>query len=136
MNGNLAAFEGYVVAYDANSKRVAIAAQDNGVSVQSAPGSSLFNMIASGDGTNVAINDKTLSGLSAMYYSSSEDLEGLSRMIVNAQGQIVSPYDPVNNAAGTYITCNGGHDCNFQVFGGIRSALFGAETESIPRSSR
>ena len=124
LNGNLAAFEGYVVAYDANSKRVAIAAQDNGVSVQSAPGSSLFNTIASGDGTNVAINDKTLSGLSAIY-SSSEDLEGLSRMIVNAQGQIVSPYDPVNNAAGTYITCNGGHDCNFQVFGGQTfSALF------------
>ena len=67
LNGNLAAFEGYIVAYDANSKRIAIAAQDNGVSVQSAPGSSLFNPIASGDGTNVAINDKTLSGLSAIY---------------------------------------------------------------------
>ena len=34
LNGNLDAFEGYVVAYDANSKRVAIAAQDNGVSLQ------------------------------------------------------------------------------------------------------
>ena len=124
LNGNLAVFEGYVVAYDANSKRVAIAAQDNGVSVQSAPGSSLFNTIAGGDGTNVAINDKTLPGLSAIY-SSSEYLGGLSRMIINAQGQVVSPYDQVNNAAGTYITCNGGHDCTFQVgAGNTFSALF------------
>ena len=124
LNGNLAAFEGYVVAYDANSKRVGIAAQDNGVLFQSAPSSPLFNTIASGDGTNVAINDKTLSGLSAIY-STSEDLGGLSRMIVNAQGQVVSPYDPVNNAAGTFITCNGGHDCTFQVLAGNTfSALF------------
>lgn len=114
LNGDLAAFEGYVVAYDANSKRVGIAAQDNGVLFQATPGSPLFNTIGSGDGTNIAINDKTLSGLSAIY-SSSEDLGGLSRMIVNAQGQVVSPYDPVNNAAGTFITCNGGHDCTFQV---------------------
>ena len=56
--------------------------------------------IAGGDGTNVAINDRTLSGLSAIY-STSEDLGGLSRMIINAQGQVVSPYDPVNNTGGS-----------------------------------
>jgi hypothetical protein len=69
LNGNLNVFEGYQVAYDANSKRLAIAAQDNGVALQSAPGSSLFKSINGGDGTNVAINDRTLPGLSVIYSS-------------------------------------------------------------------
>ena len=106
LNGNLSVFEGYAVAYDANSKRLGIAAQDNGVSLQSAPGSSLFNTINGGDGTNIAINDRTLTGLSAIY-STSEDLSDLSRLIVNAQGQIVAPvpYDPVNSPAGVPVSC-------------------------------
>src|SRR5208283_4111645 len=54
MNGNLSVFEPYAVAFDANSKLAAVAAQDNGVSLQSAPGSSLYNAIHQGDGTNVA----------------------------------------------------------------------------------
>ena len=106
LNGNLSVFEGYVVAYDANSKRVGIAAQDNGVSLQSAPGSSLFNTLNGGDGTNIAINDRTLTGMSAIY-SSSEDLSSLSRLIINAQGQVVAPqpYDPVNNPGGVPVYC-------------------------------
>lgn len=106
LNGNLSVFEGYAVAYDANSKRIGIAAQDNGVSLQSAPGSSLFNTLNGGDGTNIAINDRTLTGMSAIY-SSSEDLSSLSRLIVNAQGQVVAPqpYDPVNNPGGVPIYC-------------------------------
>jgi autotransporter-associated beta strand protein len=112
LNNNLSVFEPYVVAYDANSKRLAVAAQDNGVSLQSAPGSSLFNAINLGDGTNVAINDRTLSGLSAIY-NSFYNLGQLSRMIVNAQGQVVSPFpDPVNNPGGVPVTCNGGQDCS------------------------
>jgi autotransporter-associated beta strand protein len=106
LNGNLSVFEGYVVAYDANSKRVGIAAQDNGVSLQSAPGSSLFNTLNGGDGTNIAINDRTLTGTSAVY-SSSEDLSSLSRLMINAQGQVVAPqpYDPVNSPGGVPVYC-------------------------------
>src|SRR5665213_1185665 len=104
LNGNLAVLEPYVIAYDANSHRLAVAAQDSGVSVQVSPNNPVFHVIASGDGTNVAINDRTLSGLSAIY-STSEGFAGFSRMIVNAQGQIVSPYNEVNNAGGTFITC-------------------------------
>jgi autotransporter-associated beta strand protein len=112
LNGNLIAFEGYSVAYDANSKRLGIAAQDNGVSLQSAPGSSTFNAINFGDGTNIAINDRTLTGQSAIY-SAIANFDFFSRMIVNKQGQMVSPLpDPVNNPGGIPITCNGGQACS------------------------
>ena len=109
LNGNLSVFEPYAVAFDANSKRLAVAAQDNGVSLQSAPGgSTLFNAVNLGDGTNVAINDRTLSGLSA-FYNSYYNLGQLSRMIINAQGQVVSPFpDPTGNPGGVPVTCDGG----------------------------
>ena len=108
---NLSAFEGYQVAYDANSKRLGIAAQDNGVSLQSAPNSSVFNAINFGDGTNIAFNDRTLSGQTAVY-SAIADLAFVSRMIINKQGQMVSPLpDPVNNPGGIPVTCNGGQFC-------------------------
>jgi hypothetical protein len=53
-------------------------------------------MPSRGDGTNIVINDRTLPGLSAIY--STVDILGfVSRMIVNAQGQLVSPFPgPVN----------------------------------------
>ena len=111
LNNNLSVFEPYAVAYDANSKRLGVAAQDNGVSLQSAPGSLSFNAINLGDGTNIVINDRTLPGLSAIY-STVDRLGFVSRMIVNAQGQLVSPFpDPVNNPGGIPVTCNGGQFC-------------------------
>ena len=106
LNNNLTVLEPYVVAYDANSNRLAVAAQDSGVSIQTARNNPVFTVIQSGDGTNVAINDRTLPGMSAIY-STSENLGNLSRIIVNAQGQPVSPYDPVGAAGGTPIYCNG-----------------------------
>jgi autotransporter-associated beta strand protein len=111
MNGNLAVLEPYAIAYDANSHRLAVAAQDGGVSVQNSPNNPVFTVIQSGDGTNVVINDRTRPGLSAIY-STSENFGNFSRMVVNAQGQTVGPYNAVNNAAGTYITCNGGQNCD------------------------
>jgi len=109
LNGNLAAFEPYAVAYDANSKRIALAAQDDGVSLQAIPGAPLFKPINFGDGTNATINDQTLKGLSAVY-SSSQSLGGLSRMIINSQGLAVSPFPDPTNPGGVPITCNG-KDC-------------------------
>ena len=121
LNGNLSVFEIYSVTYDANSKRLAIASQDNNTALQSARGSSVFNTTGFGDGVNVAINDttlpklsvlnndKTLAGLSAVY-SSSYGLGGLSRMIINAQGQVVSPnYDPINAPGGIPVYCSDGN---------------------------
>ncbi len=111
LNGNLSAFEGYQVAYDANSKRLGIAAQDNGVSLQSAPNSTTFTAINFGDGTNIAFNDRTLSGQTAVY-SAIDNLQYVSRMIINKQGQMLSPLpDPYGNPGGIPVTCNGGQFC-------------------------
>ncbi|MEW6639061.1 MAG: autotransporter domain-containing protein [Pseudomonadota bacterium] len=120
LNGNLAVFEPYAVVFDANSKRLAIATQDNGVSLQSAPGSTRFDAINGGDGVTVAINDRTLPGLSAIY-SGSQNLGGLSRLIINAQGQAVSP--DVGNPGGVVVTCNGGNDCGTSVSANFSSPL-------------
>ncbi len=106
LNTNLTVLEPYMVAYDANSNRLAVAAQDGGVSIQTARNNPVFNVIQSGDGTNVAINDRTLTGMSAIY-STDENFGNFSRIVVNAQGQPVGPYDPVNSANGTPIFCNG-----------------------------
>lgn len=114
LNGNISAFESYAVAFDANSKRAAIAAQDNGVALQSAPGSSLYNAIHQGDGINVLINDRTLAGLSAIY-TTSQSLGIPSRMIINAQGQPVSPFPDPTNPGGVPITCDGGQDCATEI---------------------
>ena len=73
LNGNLGVFEIYSIAYDANSKRLAIAAQDNNTALQSAPGSNVFNTTGGGDGTNAAVNDKTLTGLARSFSGTSAD---------------------------------------------------------------
>jgi autotransporter-associated beta strand protein len=93
----LSVFEAYGIAYDANSKRLAVAAQDNGVTIQSTPGSAVYNAVYGSDGTNVAINDKTLAaqGLSAVYVTDFNF--NVARIILNSSGQIVSP-----NTTGTY----------------------------------
>jgi autotransporter-associated beta strand protein len=122
LNGNMSVFEPYAVAFDANSKRAAIAAQDNGVALQSAPGSSTFNAIHQGDGTNVVINDRTLAGVSAIY-STSQNLGIFSRMMVNTNGQVVSPFPDPTNPGGVYITCNGRNDCGNFTSAGFSSPL-------------
>ena len=114
LNGNLNVFEGYTVAYDANSKRVAIALQDNGTALQHAPGSAQFDIINGGDGTNVAINDRSLNSLStplsqreSVIYSTTANLGAPSRLIVGADGAVIQPqpYDPVNSPGGVPIRC-------------------------------
>ena len=96
-NAGLAVFEVYGIAYDANSKRLIAAAQDNGATIQSAPGSALYNAVSGADGINAVVNDKTLAGqgLSAIYVT--DDSLNISRIILNSNGQIVSP-----NTTGVY----------------------------------
>lgn len=113
LNGNLSSFAPYAVAFDANSKRLAVAAQNNGTSLQSAAGSLTFTPINTGAGTNVAINDQTLSGLSAVY-STAQNLSFLNRRIVDTQG---------NTLSSTYLTCNGGSDCGQTIGAGFLSPI-------------
>ncbi|HLZ03243.1 MAG TPA: autotransporter domain-containing protein [Bradyrhizobium sp.] len=114
LNGNLGVFEGYSIAYDANSKRVGIALQDNGVALQHAPGSARFDTINGGDGTNVAINDVTLrSQGQSVIYSTEENLTFAYRLIANAQGQPLGPgTDPINSPGGATINCSLGANHN------------------------
>jgi hypothetical protein len=119
LNGNLSASEPYTAVFDANSKRIAVALQDNGTSFQSAPGSNVYNPINFGDGFIVAINDRTLPGMSAIY-SGAGGLFSLSRLMVNAQGPIgplPDPTKPNANPGGIFITCNHGHDCTSEIAG-------------------
>jgi autotransporter-associated beta strand protein len=114
VNGDLSAFEVYKVAYDAVSKRLSVAAQDNGVAIQSGPGNARWNAVQGADGLNVAINDTTLTGKSAVY-STFYSLGGFSRIVLDASGKQISP----NTAAfgyGAQVTCNKS-DCASQVSG-------------------
>ena len=71
LSGNISAFETYVVGYDAVGKRLITAAQDNGVTIQSARNAPLWNAVQGADGVNAFVNDVTLaaSGRSVFYTS-------------------------------------------------------------------
>src|SRR6516162_4689156 len=96
LNGNLSAWQMYGIAYDANSKRLLVAAQDTGSALQSAPGSALYNNLTPGDGTVAVINDRTLNQKSAIY-SASEHLNHLNRTIIDAQGNPLGAHPTVLN---------------------------------------
>jgi autotransporter-associated beta strand protein len=84
---NLSTMELYSSAYDGNSKRVVIAAQDNGTSFQASPGGQTFNQIQAGDGINARVNDRTLGAISAIY-TTSQFLGQPTRLIVDSQGNV------------------------------------------------
>ena len=106
LQGNLSTNELYALAYDANSKRLVVAMQDNGNAYQSTPGKSLFNAIGNGgDGVNAVVNDITLGNESAIYLSSqnlgSEQLpdgtqvnQTILRLIIDQTGTPISPGTP------------------------------------------
>src|SRR5262249_40242292 len=94
LNGNLSAWEVYSLAYDANSKRLLVSAQDTGSALQSAPGSALYNYVNPGDGVVAAINDRTLNKKSALY-SAGQGLLALNRTILDAQGNPVGAHPTV-----------------------------------------
>jgi autotransporter-associated beta strand protein len=101
LNSGLQTGEPYVVVYGANAKMLFVARQDNGVAVQSAANSLVYNAIVAGDGHNAAVNDTRFSQSSA-FYGSTQFLGGLSRLIVNSQGNVVSP-----GSSGVPVTCSG-----------------------------
>jgi outer membrane autotransporter protein len=94
LNGNLSAWEIFSVAYDANSKRLVVAAQDTGTALQSAPGSALYNVQTPGDGIVAAVNDRTLNQKSAIY-TAAQGLLFLNRTIVDARGNPVGAHPTV-----------------------------------------
>ena len=96
--------EPYAVAYGANAHLLVIAAKDTGVAIQSKANSPIFNAIQAGDGANAVVSDKT-PGMS-IYYTSSQNLGGLSRLIIGSNGQQISPGDPNVSPNGVLIQCS------------------------------
>jgi len=90
LNGNLSVSQPYSLAIDANSKLIAIAAQDNGAALQTAPGSGAYRQLIGGDGVNAVMNDRTLTGQTALY-TNYQYLGQLNRLIINSDGSVASP---------------------------------------------
>ena len=98
---NLATMELYSLAYDANSKRLVISAQDNGSSLQAAPGSRTFNQLNAGDGINARVNDTTLGTQSAIY-TTCQFLACALRRIVDSQGNTLGQANIQFNVGGSW----------------------------------
>ena len=116
ISGNISAFEVYNVAYDAVGKRLAAAAQDNGVTIQSGRNAPLWNAVMGADGVNIFVNDVTLAASGrSVFYANTQQLGFPARIIRDAQGSFVSP----NTSAwgfGAAVTCDG-TDCFAAVSG-------------------
>jgi autotransporter-associated beta strand protein len=86
-------FETYAVAYDGLGRRLITAAQDGGVTIQSAQNSSIWNHVVCCDGTDAFVNDVTLKGLGySVFYASNQYLNGASRFIIDQNGKFISDY--------------------------------------------
>jgi outer membrane autotransporter protein len=95
--------EPFQVGYGANAHRLVVAAQDNGVAIQSAPNSALYNSVQRADGHVAVVSDTTFPNLS-VYYTSTQSLDSLARLILDSNGNPVSPLGPT--PAGIPVTCN------------------------------
>src|SRR3984893_15803523 len=116
LSGNVSVFEIASVAYDAVGKRLTTAAQDTGATIQSARNNPLWKAVQGGDGINVFVNDVTLAGVGqTAFYSNTQDLGTLARVILDARGNFVSPNTAVFDF-GARVTCNG-IDCATAVTG-------------------
>jgi outer membrane autotransporter protein len=105
LGSNISAFETYVVGYDAIGKRLITAAQDNGVTIQSARNAPLWNAVQGADGVNAFVNDVTLAASGrTVFYTSIFNLEQAARIILDTRGNFVS-HDTVDFARGTKVTC-------------------------------
>jgi hypothetical protein len=118
LNGNVSVFQPNAVGYDAVGKRLIAAAQDNGVAIQSGRNNLLWNAVQGGDGINAFVNDVTLAGAGqTAFYRSSQSFGLMSRIVLDAQGNQISPNIAPTVVLGAIVTCNGGNFCNTQVVG-------------------
>jgi autotransporter-associated beta strand protein len=91
----------YGIAYDAVSKRMIVAAQDNGTAFQGNRNSADYNGVGTtGDGVNAVVNDRS-SPTQSIIYLSAQNLRPLTRMTVNTQGITTSTrfFNSLNVAA-------------------------------------
>jgi autotransporter-associated beta strand protein len=89
-SSSLSLRESYAVAYDAVSKRLVVAAQDNGAALQDAPRSSGYTTTVAGDGLNAAVNDVTRFATGqSIIYTSAQNLGSLRRQLIDVNGRTI-----------------------------------------------
>jgi autotransporter-associated beta strand protein len=116
ISGNISAFEVRNVAYDAVGKRLITAAQDTGVTIQATRNTPRWNAVQGADGINAFVNDVTLAATGrSVFYANTQGLGFPARIIVDAQGNFVSP-NTSGWGFGATVTCNG-IDCAAAVIG-------------------
>ncbi len=98
--------EPYQIGYGAYANRIVLAAQDTGVGIQSEPGKPLYKAVQSADG-HVAVvrdvNDPTFANQPvSVYYTSEQSLDELQRIVLDTDGQTVSP---TSGPAGVAVRC-------------------------------
>jgi autotransporter-associated beta strand protein len=108
LSGNLSLFESARVAYDAIGKRLMVAAQDNGVTIQAGRNTLNFNATHGADGINAFVNDVTLAAAGqTAFYGNTQGLGFMARIVLDAQGNQISPNTALFGV-GARVTCNGG----------------------------
>jgi hypothetical protein len=83
LNGDLQTTEYHGIAWDAVSDRVIGGAQDTGTTQLRTPGSPIFDSLSTGDGGDVAVEDR-LSTVTSTRYTSFQGLQALRRRSFNA----------------------------------------------------
>lgn len=75
----------YGIAFDAVTKRLVVSAQDTGAAIQLSAGSNTYVAVQGGDGVVAAVNDTSISGMSA-FYTSSQGLSNINRILADKAG--------------------------------------------------
>jgi autotransporter-associated beta strand protein len=127
ISGNVSAFEVYRVGYDAVGKRLAAAAQDNGVTIQSGRNAPLWNAVMGADGINLFVNDVTFAASGrSVFYANTQNLGLPARIIRDTQGNFLGPQTG-GWGVGAKVTCtlNGIHGECADLVAGANNPNFG-----------
>jgi autotransporter-associated beta strand protein len=136
LNGNLQLREAYSVAYDAVSHRLVVAAQDNGVALQNAPGAQAGTLINGGDGIVAAVNDRTYAAEGdSIIYHSAQNFGNLTREVLDSSGKRVNKInfgtptstDPIWNFAPADFGAGSGGDPDNPVPSGVKELPFSSQ---------
>ncbi|MEM9826006.1 MAG: hypothetical protein AAF958_05430 [Planctomycetota bacterium] len=96
--GNLAVSETHDVAYDSLSNTLIAGLQDNGTLFQPTDGATFWDMLSSGDGGDVLVDNVTLADQSqSIRYTSFQNLGSFRRTVWDASGQLLSTTFPALN---------------------------------------
>jgi photosystem II stability/assembly factor-like uncharacterized protein len=99
MNGTLQSTEFHNIAYDSNAHIVIGGAQDTGTPAEQQTAGRRWFEISTADGGDVAVDDRSTPGFSVRY-SSTQNLGGFRRQVVDANNMLVSRVFPAHTLVG------------------------------------